>query len=679
MAVQSNEYVVSASRTYLATKPIPAKDHMAVWVKIFDDGITPEVDQWIQLQQSEFSLINNSAVVKTSVVLTQYEKIEIRVADTPDELIDSPSDVAILAGIAQDIADVAFIAQDVVDINTEPMKQSILDAGTNAGIAEDSVLAAATSETNAAASALAAATSETNALSYSISASGSASSASGYATSASLSVISASGSATSAAASASAAAISAGSIDVNAIEALANKKASINMSTILDGSFSIVGTDLVASGVAGSISNGMNSTGSNNEVFTLSDGIITPTNGYADGDNYLKTSASGTVTSTLVKPVFGEVSIDNWGIVDGLFNVNAIHTTYTSITGTVSAISEEASHQSWKAFDNNNLLGIEWQKLTNYASGDWIKYDFTELRKVEKISLSWYYAGTKTLDIYYTLNGIDYVLDSTFSQVTTSLTVYEHTIMNNTLPILGLKYVFTSYAGSSVTTLTESKIYTKSEPTADYYLDGLLYDKDDVAYNPQQTYLSENGKLVKVTASGGVPSTITLEDDAPSIVEDCIQVDSLQAKGASVNEVQVVQPDSVNFTGATDTPLNGIVATIKPKRASNKVKIVFALGTVTNTSSSYGVYFSIYRNGVRLESAIGTGNGNRECTFAVRTSSSTDYNATSFTFTDKNPVDGANTYQLYGNVEAGIGQINDSSAGQKAKSIATITLTEIGA
>ena len=49
----------------------------------------------------------------------------------------------------------------------------------------------------------------------------------------------------------------------------------------------------------------------------------------------------------------------------------------------------------------------------------------------------------------------------------------------------------------------------------------------NTSYNPQITYLSENGKLLKVTASGGTPSSITLEDDAPSIVEKCIQVDKL--------------------------------------------------------------------------------------------------------------------------------------------------------
>lgn len=158
MAINSNFYIISSSRAYLATKPIPTKEHMSVWLKLVDDMVTPEPDLWIQLDVTTYDLINNSAVLKKSVILDNYTDIEIRVGDSPDELLNSPSAITIVAGISDQIITVANIADEIIavnlianeiaavgsdplksailDVTTEPLRQSILDAEQNADDAE---------------------------------------------------------------------------------------------------------------------------------------------------------------------------------------------------------------------------------------------------------------------------------------------------------------------------------------------------------------------------------------------------------------------------------------------------------------------------------------------------------------------------------------------------------------
>lgn len=160
MAVQSSFYVLDgATRTYPSTKPIPTKSHMAVWLQRVSDSV------WVQENVAEYELISNSCVLVQAPDVLTYSQIEVRVADTPDELGTSPADITIVAGIstevttvagvadevvvvAGDSADVAIVAGDTVainDITTEPLRQSVLDAGDNATIAADAAVSAAAS------------------------------------------------------------------------------------------------------------------------------------------------------------------------------------------------------------------------------------------------------------------------------------------------------------------------------------------------------------------------------------------------------------------------------------------------------------------------------------------------------------------------------------------------------
>ncbi len=165
MAVQSNVYKIGEGKTYHSTKPIPAKEFMAVWVAQFNPtgAISPK-DLWLEVSIADYDLINDSAVFMSSYQQQMYEFVEVRVADTPDEILQKPSAFSIIAIIADDIQIVADIADEVVTVSdiaeqivncgsdplmsaiiacgTEPLTSAIMNAGQNAILAAASALSA---------------------------------------------------------------------------------------------------------------------------------------------------------------------------------------------------------------------------------------------------------------------------------------------------------------------------------------------------------------------------------------------------------------------------------------------------------------------------------------------------------------------------------------------------------
>jgi hypothetical protein len=109
MAIQSSMFSGTAltSRTFQVTKHIGDKSKCAVYLQRVSD------DVWVLQNQDIYQLINNSIVFDTEISSSIYSQMEIRVADTPDELEDNPSDIAIVAGIANDITTVAGVSGDV--------------------------------------------------------------------------------------------------------------------------------------------------------------------------------------------------------------------------------------------------------------------------------------------------------------------------------------------------------------------------------------------------------------------------------------------------------------------------------------------------------------------------------------------------------------------------------------
>lgn len=205
MGVQQDFYSADGqNKTFPSTKHIATKQHMAVWLRQSADAVE------VQLDSSKYELITNAAVLNTAPSVVIYDRIEIRVADSLDELTSSPSDISIVAniseevvivagiedevvivagsntqivavgeniddvvtvsgnlpnintvaGISSDVTGVAAISSDVTAVNTEPLRQSILDAEVNATSANQSAvdanqsaLDAAESETTSALSA----------------------------------------------------------------------------------------------------------------------------------------------------------------------------------------------------------------------------------------------------------------------------------------------------------------------------------------------------------------------------------------------------------------------------------------------------------------------------------------------------------------------------------------------
>ncbi len=92
MAVQSTLIDIGDSLTYPSTKAIATKQHMAVWLRELD------TTTWVQLGVTRYDLINNAAVIKSSADLLDKDVLELRVADNPNELGYSQSDIAIVAG-----------------------------------------------------------------------------------------------------------------------------------------------------------------------------------------------------------------------------------------------------------------------------------------------------------------------------------------------------------------------------------------------------------------------------------------------------------------------------------------------------------------------------------------------------------------------------------------------------
>lgn len=159
MAVQSEifstEYGV---RSFISTKHIATKQHMSVWLQRRSDNI------WVQLSISNYELINNSAVLTQAPNSTTYSQVEIRVADTPDELGSSQSEISIVAGLYDEIValngikndittvagisgDVTTVSNNIVNINSVatnivPNLAEILQADTNAQIASTSAIQA---------------------------------------------------------------------------------------------------------------------------------------------------------------------------------------------------------------------------------------------------------------------------------------------------------------------------------------------------------------------------------------------------------------------------------------------------------------------------------------------------------------------------------------------------------
>lgn len=322
MAVQSEifstEYGV---RSFISTKHIATKQHMAVWLQRKEDSI------WVQLSTSNYELINNSAVLISSPNSTIYSQVEIRVADTPDELGTSQSEISIVAGLYDEIValngiknDITTVASNTTNIstvsnNTEninsvvtnivPNLTEILQADANATTATTKASEASASATSASNSATTATNQATIATTKASEASASATSASNSATTATTKANEASASATSANNSAISASNSANTATTKANEASSSASSASTSATTATTQAGIATTQAVlAQGYASSIdaSNLVHKTGDETiagvKTFSSSPIVPTPT----VGDNSKKIATTEFVLANATTP-----------------------------------------------------------------------------------------------------------------------------------------------------------------------------------------------------------------------------------------------------------------------------------------------------------------------------------------------------------------------------------------
>lgn len=120
MAVQSSFYNTDgATRTFPSTKHIPSKAHVAVWLKRVLDNV------YAVSSVEEYVLVGNSIVFDIAPSVSLYSIVEIRVADQQDELLDSPSDIALVVAIA---SETAIVGQNIVAVQTNATNIAAIQA-----------------------------------------------------------------------------------------------------------------------------------------------------------------------------------------------------------------------------------------------------------------------------------------------------------------------------------------------------------------------------------------------------------------------------------------------------------------------------------------------------------------------------------------------------------------------
>jgi hypothetical protein len=120
MAIQSSIYKTDGkTKTYPSTKHIATKQHCSVFAQKVVDSL------WEAISVNNYTLVNNSIIFIDAPLTYIYSNIEIRVADTQDELSSNPSDISIVATnidsiviVANDITNVDMVALNIASVTT---------------------------------------------------------------------------------------------------------------------------------------------------------------------------------------------------------------------------------------------------------------------------------------------------------------------------------------------------------------------------------------------------------------------------------------------------------------------------------------------------------------------------------------------------------------------------------
>ena len=102
--ISSQYFIITGTASVFASnRHIASKQHCSVWTKSLSNV-------WSQLPYSNYDLVNNSIILNTPILNTLVSQVEVRVADSQEELGTPVNDISIVA------ANIEFLQDNIDDI-----------------------------------------------------------------------------------------------------------------------------------------------------------------------------------------------------------------------------------------------------------------------------------------------------------------------------------------------------------------------------------------------------------------------------------------------------------------------------------------------------------------------------------------------------------------------------------
>lgn len=126
--------ITSDASIFASNRHISNKQHCAVWVKSL-------TNVWSQIPYNDYDLVNNSIILDTALLSTIYSQVELRVADSQEELGTPVTDISTTASIrdevivvADNIDSITTVSENITNLN------NIADNIVKAGVVADNIV-----------------------------------------------------------------------------------------------------------------------------------------------------------------------------------------------------------------------------------------------------------------------------------------------------------------------------------------------------------------------------------------------------------------------------------------------------------------------------------------------------------------------------------------------------------
>ena len=147
---------------------------------------------------------------------------------------------------------------------------------------------------------------------------------------------------------------------------------------------------------------------------------------------------------------------------------------------------------------------------------------------------------------------------------------------------MSMNYIKQYSDGTTEATLVKPS-YGVVSTTGDYLIDGLWYDLTGTLYTTQFTYLSKDGKLLGIEVVDGEPVDIHYDEDAPSIVEKCVQADTLildnqsitgvLGQGQTWQDILASRSAGVTYTNSTGRPIEVQISAVANASGQSDIRL----------------------------------------------------------------------------------------------------------